>query len=271
MFPQQSRGILSQIGREIVSTMNDERIEYLRFLARVVLILMLVGICARSAAADQIHCLDHNEKRPVYYNDPSQVSLVRILAPPPAAGSEAAQKDARGVLKAQAKSTPERIQNAKDDVCESVFRFDDVMGPGFTPDKLPFANGFFERVFFDSDREIRIAKDYFKRERPFVTDPRVKLMVEQSTSYSYPSGHSTFAYTVGIILADMVPEKAVQIFQRADIYAGNRAIVGVHYPGDILAGRISAAVIDNAFFHNNRFLTDYARARAEVREALGLK
>lgn len=251
--------------------MNDQRIAYLRLGVRVVLSLMLAGFCARSAAADQIRCLDHSEKRPVYYNSPSQVSLIRVLAPPPAPGTEASQKDARGVVKAQAKSTPEELQNAKDDVCESVFRFEDVMGPGFTPDKLPFADGFFERVFFDSDREIRIAKDYFKRERPYMTDPRVRLMVEQSSSYSYPSGHSTFAYTVGIILADMVPEKAVQIFERADTYAGNRAVVGVHYPGDILAGRISAAVIDNAFFHNDRFLADYVRARAEVREALGLK
>jgi acid phosphatase (class A) len=251
--------------------MDPRRIGHRRFAPLVAMILLVVAAGAAPTRADQIRCLDSREMRPVYYNDPSQVSLVRVLPPPPVLGSEASQKDVHGVLKAQQNLTPQQIQNARDDVCESVFRFQDVMGPGFTPENLPFANGFFERVFFDSDREIRIAKNNFKRERPFVADPRVKLIVDQSPNYSYPSGHSTFAYTAAIILADMVPEKAVTIFDRANAYANNRAVAGVHYPGDILAGRISGAVIDNAFFHNKRFLTDYRRARLEVRQALGLK
>ncbi len=251
--------------------MDRERIRFSTLGAIVVLSLAMAGLCARSASADQAHCLDYKEQRPVYYISPSQVSLVRVLAPPPVLGSEASQKDVKGVLKAQKNLTPQEIQDAKDDVCESVFRFAEVMGPGFTPEKLPFANGFFERIFYDADREVRIAKVYFERERPFVADPRVKLIVEQSPNYSYPSGHSTFAYTVAIILADMVPEKASPIYERADNYAANRAVVGAHYPGDILAGRIAAAVIDNEFFHNDRFVADYWRARAEVRQALGLK
>jgi acid phosphatase (class A) len=256
---------------EVVSPVERKGIGQRDFTLCLALILLAVATGSRQARADQIHCLDSREQRPVYYNDSSQVSLVRVLAPPPVLGTEASQKDVRGVLKAQRNLTPQQIQSAKDDVCESVFRFQDVMGAGFSPDRVPFANGFFERVFFDSDREIRIAKDHFRRERPFVADPRVKQIVEQSPSFSYPSGHSTFAYTAAIILADMVPEKAVAIFERADAYADNRAVVGVHYPADILAGRISAAVIDNAFFHNPRFLTDYERARLEVRQALGLK
>jgi acid phosphatase (class A) len=251
--------------------MNGERIAHLRLGASLILFLVVAAFCAPSAKADEIRCLDDKENRPVYYNNPSQVSLVRVLAPPPVLGSEASHKDVKGVLKAQKDLTPNKIQNAKNDVCESVFQFADVMGPGFTAEKLPFADGFFERVFYDANREVRIAKEYFERERPFVADPRVKLIVQPSASYSYPSGHSTFAYTVAIILADMVPERSVPIFQRADSYAANRAVVGAHYPADILAGRISGAVIDNAFFHNDRFLADYSRARAEIREALGLK
>jgi acid phosphatase (class A) len=125
-------------------------------------------------------------------------------------------------------------------------------------------------VFFDEDRDVRVAKDYFKRERPFAADNRVQLFVDQSPNYSYPSAHSTFAYTVAIILADMVPEKTAAIFDRADSHASHRSDVGVHFPGDILAGRISGAVIVNQFFDNGRFQSEYARARAEVRHALGL-
>jgi acid phosphatase (class A) len=240
------------------------------FALSVALILLAIAVGPGQARADQIRCLDSRENHPVYYIDPSQVSLPRVLAPPPAPGSDASEKDVRGVLKAQKNLTPEHIQSAKDDACESVFRFQDVMGPGFNPERLPFVDAFFERVFFDSDREIRIAKDYFKREHPFVADTRVKTIVEESPNFSYPSGHSTFAYSAAIILADMVPEKAEAIFARADTYAGNRAVAGAHYPADILAGRIAAAVIANAFFHNRRFMTDYARARRQIRRALGL-
>lgn len=250
--------------------MKLQRIGPAKFARRVVLILLAIAAVSAPVRANEIRCLDSNENRPVYYNDPSQVTLVRVLAPPPVLGSEASQKDVHGVLKRQQNLTPQKIQSARDDACESVFRFQDVMGPEFTPDKLPFTDGFFERVFYDSDREVKIAKEHFRRERPFVADPRVKRIVEQSPNYSYPSGHSTFAYSAAILLADMVPEKAVAIFDRANAYADNRAVAGVHYPGDVLAGRISASVIDNAFFHNQRFLTDYGRARSEVRQALGL-
>ncbi len=46
---------------------------------------------------------------------------------------------------------------------------------------------------------------------------------------SYPSGHATSAYATAILLAAMVPEKATAIFERADRYAENRVIAGVHY------------------------------------------
>jgi hypothetical protein len=47
-------------------------------------------------------------------------------------------------------------------------------------------------------------------------------------------------------------------------------IGGVHYPTDTEAGLLSASVIDNVLLHESRFLADFARARAEVRHAIGL-
>jgi acid phosphatase (class A) len=46
-------------------------------------------------------------------------------------------------------------------------------------------------------------------------------------------------------------------------------IGGVHYPTDIEAGRISGSVIDNVLLHDPKFKADFARATAEVRQALG--
>jgi acid phosphatase (class A) len=68
----------------------------------------------------------------------------------------------------------------------------------------------------------------------------------------------------------MLPEKAAAIFGRARRFACNPEIGGVHCPTDTEAGLISASVIDNVGLHEPRFLTDFARARAEVRHAIGL-
>jgi acid phosphatase (class A) len=103
-----------------------------------------------------------------------------------------------------------------------------------------------------------------------VTDHHVLPIVEQPNNLSYPSGHATFAYVVAILLADMVPEKAPQIFERAATYANGRLVGGVHYPTDLEAGRVSASVIDNVLLHDRHAMADLAQSRAEVRAALGL-
>ena len=72
-------------------------------------------------------------------------------------------------------------------------------------------------------------------------------------------------------LRTFCPEKAAAIFARADAYAHNRVIEGVHWPTDLEAARISAAVIDNVLLHDAHFMADYEKARLEVRRALALQ
>ena len=206
-----------------------------------------------------------------YYISPSSVDLVHILAPPPAPDSAAGQADLKAVLDAQRTWTPAIVASAEADEQLTVFRFADVIGSGFKPENLPFTTKFFQQVSSDQGQVVRVAKAYFHRPRPFVADAEIKPVERLSPNVSYPSGHATFAYVDAIILADMLPEKAAAIFARADAYAHNRVIEGVHYPSDLEAGRISGSVIDNEFLHNAHFMADYEKARAEVRHALGLQ
>jgi acid phosphatase (class A) len=225
-------------------------------------ILLLVGALAvaiRTARAMQD-----------YYLNPSQVDLIHILAPPPSPDSDEGKADLQAVLAMQHTRTQAQVKEAQADTDESVFRFADVMGPGFKPENLPFATIFLERASSDSETVVSVAKAYFSRPRPFLMDHRVKPVVGRPLSPGYPGGHATFAYVNAILLAYMVPEKAAAIFNRAGRFARNRVIGGVHYPTDTDAGRISASVIDNVLLHDPRFLADFARARAEVRHAIGL-
>jgi acid phosphatase (class A) len=205
-----------------------------------------------------------------YYIKPAQVDLIHILALPPAPESAAGRADLQSVLEAQHRRTPAEVKVARADEERSVFRFATVLGPAFKPENLPFATQFFERALANDEYVIAPVKSHFDRPRPFLADHKVKPVVDATmTDGSYPSSHSTFAYATAILLADMVPEKAAAIFARADQYAENRVIGGVHYPTDIEAGRISGSVIDNVLLHDPKFKADFARATAEVRQALG--
>jgi acid phosphatase (class A) len=205
-----------------------------------------------------------------FYLSPADVDLIAVLGPPPAEDSGAEQADLQAVLAAMNERTDAKIKHVQDDDQRIVFRFADVMGQNFRAAGLPLTTQLFQHIYADGNAATLAAKNYFKRRRPFVVDPDIKIIVVQSPDFSYPSNHSTFGYEAGILLAAMVPEKAAAIFARSADYAHNRVIAGVHFPSDVEAGRIAGSVIDNALLHNAHFLTDFASAKAEVRAALGL-
>src|SRR5580692_7804395 len=205
-----------------------------------------------------------------YYISPSEIDLLHILAPPPPPDSPAGKTDLEGVLAAVNSRTEASIKQAQDDDQRTVFRFADVMGPNFRTENLPLTTQLFQHVYQDGNAATLAAKNFFKRTRPFVIDPEIKILVVQPPDFSFPSNHSTFGNEAGILLADMVPENAAAIFARAAEYAHNRVVAGVHFPTDVEAGHVAASVIDNTLLHNPRFEADFAQAKAEVRTALGL-
>ena len=227
--------------------------------------LLAAGLLAFIQTA---HASTHSDG--TFYIEPSQVDLDHLLAPPPALGSAAETTDLKAVMDAEQNRTAEQAVAAEEDHQRTVFRFADVMGTGFTPQNLPFAAKFFQRVFSDQNKIVKETKTYFARPRPFVVNSNLTPMVYPKATPSYPSGHTTFAYVMAILLANMVPEKAVPIFDRAAQYGYNRVVAGAHFPTDVEAGRIAGTVIDSVFFHEPRFMTDFIRARTEVRQALKL-
>jgi acid phosphatase (class A) len=208
--------------------------------------------------------------RDANYVPATQVSLETILAPPPVIGSASEQKDLQAVLDVQKRRSAAESKEAEGDAELSVFRFADVLGERFNADNAAFTAQFLRRTLSDAGESISSAKAHFKRDRPFLRSAEVQPIIRKPGGGSYPSGHATFAFLNGILLAAMVPEKAAQIHERAERYAYNRVTAGVHFPTDIEAGRISAAVIANGLLHEPKFLADLEAAKAEVRKALEL-
>ena len=68
---------------------------------------------------------------------------------------------------------------------------------------------------------------------------------------SFPSGHTTFAYTTSLLMAMLVPERYGQMLTRASEYGNSRIVLGVHYPLDIIAGRVLASYDVAQMLNNN--------------------
>jgi acid phosphatase (class A) len=206
-----------------------------------------------------------------YYIPKNAVNIMELLSPPPKVGSMEDKQDLKGVLKVQSKRTKAQSVRAFDDANLTVFRFADVMGADFTPAKLPLTFALFERLKTDGDEMVKAVKDNYKRPRPFLTSEAVHSLKPDTKGASYPSGHTTFAYECAIVLSKMVPEKKYELFARAEEYSQNRVVLGVHYPADIRAGRVSGTLLANEFLKNEKFMTDFEAAKLELRSVLGLK
>ena len=62
-----------------------------------------------------------------------------------------------------------------------------------------------------------------------------------TTNPSFPSGHTTYAYTDLLLLAMAAPQLYQSMLSRASQYANSRIVLGVHYPLDIIGSRSLAS------------------------------
>lgn len=199
----------------------------------------------------------------------SDVDLTLYLPAPPANDSKQTQAEITELLNIQAKRTPEQAASAKADAEENVWRFSDVMGSKFTSAKLPHVTAFFDRIVATEGAVIDPAKDVWKRPRPHMLSDMVKPIVKKSNSGSWPSGHATLGYVMATILADMVPEKRNELFNRAGQYAENRLIAGIHYRSDTIMSRTAGALIVQKMFELPEFKAEYTATKNELRAGLG--
>lgn len=221
------------------------------------LLLLVIGSAAQAEDA-----------KPFVTN--KDIDLTMILPPPPANDSAQTKAELGEVLKLQVTRTPEMVASAVADAEENVWRFANVMGPNFNKEKLPKFSAFFDRVVETEGAVVDPAKDVWKRPRPHQLSDLVKPAVKLSSSGSWPSGHATVGTMMGIILADMVPEKRAEIMARAAEYAHNREVGGIHYASDVEMGKISGSVIAAVLLNRDDFKAEYEVARAELRSDLGM-
>jgi acid phosphatase (class A) len=163
----------------------------------------------------------------------------------------------------------ERELAAKDALTKNVSFFADTV-PGFEIENLPQTKALFNQVRLTEDYEAKVFKNHFMRKRPYITDQSIKTCVapEQGGEYaSYPSGHATMGFSMGIILANLIPEKAAAIMSRANLYAENRLVCGVHHRSDIIAGQVLGSLVAVQLLQNSDFQKMLQASKVELRAA----
>ncbi|HYV99149.1 MAG TPA: phosphatase PAP2 family protein [Gemmatimonadaceae bacterium] len=84
----------------------------------------------------------------------------------------------------------------------------------------------------------QVLKRTITRERPSCVDP----LITMPECFSFPSGHTIAANSLAFVFAAHFPLWAPVILPLGVLVAASRVRLGVHYPGDVVAGYAIAAL-----------------------------
>lgn len=196
---------------------------------------------------------------------------VMILPPPPVSGSPADQRDRAVYKQTRALAGSPRWEMAARDSVQYIQAYDCALGlklESGPPEVLRLLG----RVGRDASTLTNLVKDHYKIPRPFVGNSEAVCVEKDRSgltgSPSYPSGHATFSWALGLILAEMVPEKATGILACARAFGESRVVCGVHTVCDIEEGRTNGSVLVAVLHSDPAFQADLAVAKAALRAAV---
>lgn len=219
------------------------------------------------------HGLEAQTEKKAAFVTAEQLAVASVLPFPPTADSTMMKEELRQLHKLQETRTAAQVEQAKqDDVDESIFLFKGVLGDRFDRKALPLTALLSDHVHNDEGIIVNPAKTFFARPRPYQFDATIKPVCKATSVVpdAFPSGHATTGYLEAFVLAMIVPERRNEILARADEYAQNRLICGVHYASDLVASKGVAYAMIGLMMQHPQFKQELEAARTETRRALGL-
>ena len=223
-----------------------------------------------SAAPQARQSMQSSAPQAAYYVDPAALKLQNIIPDPPAPGSAEAQAELAELHHIEQSRTPAQVASAQaDEARANIFAFSTVLGPGFTAQALPLTAVLGDRVNSEQNVAGSALKSVFERPRPYQADATLHPVCAVTQGHnSYPSGHALTAYLEAFTLAELLPNQRAAILARADDFAHQRLVCGVHYPSDLEAGRRVAYVLFGDMLTSAKFQQDLAAARTELQTKL---
>jgi acid phosphatase (class A) len=238
--------------------------------------LLLCGIVTAGAIAlaSDIAAADGAGTLSGYLSESQLPDSTSILPPAPKPGSAQFEADRRIFNETRSLKGSERWDMARnDDVVTAKTISDDfacALGVHLNATDEPRFVRLVGRMTVDLVRATDAVKQSNKRQRPFLIDRGetcIPISREFAATYDYPSGHAAYAWALGLMLAELVPDRATQILERARAFGESRAICGVHNASAVDAGRAEGSVVVAVLHSVPEFRADLDAARTEIATA----
>jgi acid phosphatase (class A) len=207
-----------------------------------------------------------------YLQGDAAPDTLRILPPAPVAGTPRYEADRAEFRATRAMKDSPRWTLATNDVDENLILKDMAcsIGVELTPQNAPRTAALLARMRKDVSSGTNRTKDVYKRQRPYLIDdgPTCQEKTASLTANpDYPSGHNGWGWSVGLVLAELAPDRATDILVRARAYGESRLVCGVHNMSAVEAGRTNGSIIVAALHGQAAFRSDLEAARLEIAAA----
>ncbi|WP_454165514.1 acid phosphatase [Gordonia iterans] len=129
---------------------------------------------------------------------------------------------------------------------------------------LPLGTTLLEKEYYDNPRPFEVAPRKIKR----YDRPGGSVYSDVAGNGSYPSGHTAMGYWTGALMASWIPELGPQIIARSGDIGRSRIVLGVHFPLDVMGGRIMGQDLAAARLNDPAFSRLIREAGTQLRTQL---
>lgn len=196
-----------------------------------------------------------------------ELDTTHILQPAPVAGTARYEADRLTFLQTRSMKGSPRWAMAQGDADSSkvLDQFSCSAGLVLSKDTAPRLAALLRRMLKDVSGSTNKAKDFYQRPRPFRIDEG-ETCVDKPSTLDYPSGHTTWGWSVGLVLAELMPDRTPQILLRARAIGESRVVCGVHNASAVEAGRVNGSAVVAALHGQEAFRKDLDGVRKEIAE-----
>ena len=237
-------------------------------------VLMMVVVAMMTAM--NVNAQDDNVQP--YYELDQMPKLIEIMPAPPAFDSpEFANDIVRYGWGKQQREDEDRLELAIadaewDDLTKVFLQWKDAFGLEISEIGTPEIFKLMVTALATTDPMRKETKAYYHRQRPFERFNDTMPSHEEDDlrgEGSYPSGHSLRGWGISLLLAQIAPQRADEIFKRGWDYCNSRVIVGAHWQSDVDASRTAASIGFCALQGSEAFIAQMKKAQAEYAEMTG--
>jgi acid phosphatase (class A) len=234
------------------------------FALAAVAIAGMAAVSGQQGAKEASHPVGYLTR---YLKESGIPDMVRVLPTAPPAGTPRDNADRVIFKTTRALQDSPRWKLAQSDndmsVTGMLAAFRCAIGMTVTRGNAPHFAALLDRVSEDANVLTGPPKAHYHRDRPFLKDAGPVCVMRPDTP-DFPSGHSTFGWATGLILAEIMPDRASEVLTRGRSFGESRVVCGVHTASAVEGGRVVGAALVATLNSIGEFRGDLEAVKAEL-------